>query len=203
MITTVIFDIGNVLVDVNFMRSIRQYTKSDEEASRCYKAFAKNGTWELLDKGTYQTEEVMQKFIENDPEMEQYMRAFFEGMEQLLIPFPFIDAWIDSIKEDGKDVYILSNWPQFVHKKFVKEMIFLEKVDGYLLSYMERMTKPDPAYYQLLLDRYKLKVENCVFVDDRKENIDAAEKMGIKGILFETKVQVEKELQELKVQVKG
>jgi putative hydrolase of the HAD superfamily len=203
MIETVNFDIGNVLIDVDFMRSIRHYTKNDIEAKRCFLAFIKDQNWDLLDKGIYSTEEVMQKFIENDPEMEPYMRDFFEEMNDLLIPFEYIDSWIESIKENGKSIYILSNWPKFVHEKFVKEMGFLKKVDGYLLSYMENLTKPDPAYYQLLLDRYSLSAEHCVFVDDQKENIVAAEEMGIKGILNETQKQVEHELQELGIQVKG
>jgi len=203
MINTVIFDIGNVLIDVDFMRSIRSYTNTDEEAKRCFLAFVKNKTWDLLDKGTYSTEEVMKKFIENDPEMEMYMRAFFDGMKDLLLPFSFTNSWIESIKKDGKKVYILSNWPQFVHKKFAKEMDFLEKADGYLLSYIEKLTKPDPAYYQLLLDRYLLKAEECVFVDDRKENVEAAKAKGMVGILFENREQVEQDLKKLGVEIYG
>lgn len=202
-IENVVFDIGNVLLDVDFLRSLRHYTKNDEETKRCYRAFAKDDAWTLLDKGTYSEEEVMQKFIKNDPEMEPYMRAYFEGMENLLIPFGYLDAWIDSVKADGKQVYILSNWPKFVHKKFIKEMDFLEKVDGYLLSYMEKLTKPDHAYYKRLLDRYELDAKTCVFIDDQQKNVDAAEDMGMKGILFETQAQVERELQALGVGIKG
>ncbi len=201
MIDTVILDIGNVLVDVDFMRSIRYYTKNEEEARRCYKAFMKDNTWDLLDKGKYSTEEVMQKIISNDPEMECSMRAFFDEMKDLLIPFSYTDGWIDAIKQDQKNVYILSNWPQFVHNKFEKEMHFLKKVDGYLLSYKEKLTKPDSAFYQLLIDRYTLNPENCVFIDDRQENIMAAEKMGIKGIIFDKREKVEKKLQKLGVKI--
>lgn len=203
MIKNVIFDIGKVLTNVDFMRSIRQYTNTEEEAKRVYAATSKNDTWSLLDKGVMTTEEVVELLIKNDPEVGPYMKEFVYGMKDLFFAFDFTKEWIHSVKEDGKNVYILSNWPKHVYEKFSHEMWFLDMVDGYLLSYQEKMIKPDAEFYNLLLDRYGLKAEECVFIDDRIENIKGAKALGIKGILFETKEQVEADLREFGVNIRS
>ena len=57
-------------------------------------------------------------------------------------------------------------------------------VDGMIVSGFEHVLKPDPAIYHLLLDRYSLKAEECVFIDDRDVNIEAARAVGMKGIVY-------------------
>lgn len=203
MIKNVIFDIGKVLTNVDFMRSIRQYTNTEEEAERVHVAISKDDTWSHFDKGIKSKEEIIERLVANDPEVGEYTRAFVLGMKDLFFAYDFTEAWIQSVKEDGKGVYILSNWPEHVYEKFKEEMWFLDKVDGYILSYRDKVIKPDAEIYNLLLNRFDLKAEECVFIDDRKENTVGAEKVGIKGILFETKEQVEADLKALGVEIKG
>ena len=71
---------------------------------------------------------------------------------------------------------------------------FIPYTDGGILSYEVKLIKPEREIYEMLLSRYDLKAEECVFVDDRKRNCEGAEKVGIKAILFENKEQVENEL---------
>lgn len=203
MIKNVIFDIGKVLTNVDFLRSIRNYTNTEEQAIRVHEAISKDDTWAYFDKGTKSTEEIVEKLVANDPEVGEYTRAFVLGMKDLFFAYDFTDAWIQSVKEDGKGVYILSNWPEHVYEQFKDEMWFLDKVDGYILSYRDKVIKPEAEIYNLLLDRFGLKAEECVFVDDRKENTEGAEAVGITGVLFETKEQVEADLRALGVNIKG
>jgi len=70
-------------------------------------------------------------------------------------------------------------------------------MDGGIMSYMVHLAKPDPAIYQTLLDRYGLKAEECVFLDDTVRNVEAAQALGIAGIVVTSQEQAKKELETL------
>ena len=65
------------------------------------------------------------------------------------------------------------------------------------MSYTVHLAKPDPAIYQTLLDRYGLKAEECVFLDDTVRNVEAAQALGIAGIVETSQEQAKKELETL------
>ena len=67
-------------------------------------------------------------------------------------------------------------------------------MDGGVMSYEVKCLKPDPAIYQSLFEKYHLKPEECVFIDDNAANIDAAKKLGMKTILFQDYFQAQKQL---------
>ncbi|HJD46204.1 MAG TPA: HAD-IA family hydrolase, partial [Candidatus Mediterraneibacter norfolkensis] len=76
---------------------------------------------------------------------------------------------------------------------------FLELMDGYILSWQEHVIKPDPAVFQLLMERYQIVPEQAVFIDDTLVNIEAAGKLGIRGIHFRSQEQAREELRKLGV----
>ena len=78
-------------------------------------------------------------------------------------------------------------------------MNFLEEMDGYFMSFQVHKCKPDPAYYQELLDTYEITPERAVFLDDREENIQAARSLGIHGIVYKSQEQGRQELAKLGV----
>ena len=103
------------------------------------------------------------------------------------------------LKEAGYGVYYLSNFFQKADEDCKDLMGFLELTDGGILSYKDKVTKPDRQIYGLLLERFGLKAEECVFLDDTKKNIDGARAVGIHGILFHDREQAVAELQKLGV----
>lgn len=74
-------------------------------------------------------------------------------------------------------------------------MLITQVLSGKVLSFEEGLIKPDPAVFHLLLDRYQLDPETCVFIDDIAGNILAAEKLGMTGILCQNSQQVIRDLQ--------
>jgi 2-haloacid dehalogenase len=71
---------------------------------------------------------------------------------------------------------------------------FFKTLTGIVLSGEEKVCKPDPRIYQILLERYRLHPEECVFIDDRQENLDTAKQLGIETVLFQTAKQVRESL---------
>ena len=74
---------------------------------------------------------------------------------------------------------------------------FTESVDGMVVSAKEYKVKPDPDIYRILLERYDLKPEECVFIDDRAENIEAAKILNFNAIRFTNIDEVKEKLDKL------
>lgn len=99
-------------------------------------------------------------------------------------------------KERGYHLYLLSNYPvSYFDMHSRDKFTFMPYIDGQIVSGYVRKIKPDPDIYRLLLETYQLKPEECVFMDDRKENIAAASKLGFHTILFQDYAQVCKKLE--------
>jgi len=103
------------------------------------------------------------------------------------------------LKEAGLKVYLLSNYPREVFALHTEcgSFPFLEKVDGKVVSGFVKMIKPNADIYKYLLKEYSLCADECVFIDDREENVEAARTLGMKGIVFECYEQAHRELERL------
>ena len=91
-------------------------------------------------------------------------------------------------------LYALTNWSAETFPVALVRFDFLEWFDGIVVSGAEKMRKPTPEFYHLLLDRYAVKAEEALFIDDNHRNILAAEKIGIKCIHFTSAKKLKKEL---------
>lgn len=202
MIKNIIFDIGNVLMPFAYRPFFESFGYDENTVERLCKATAQSPDWNELDRGVLSYEEVLERFIRNDPQLEDIIRKVFVDLHGILGLYDYTEGWIKQLKEDGYGVYYLSNFFQKAEEDCEERMGFLELTDGGILSYKDKVTKPDKQIYELLLDRYGLKAEECVFLDDTKKNIDGAGTLGIKGVLFKNRAQAVEELQKLGVKTK-
>lgn len=186
MIKNIIFDIGDVLVRFMPEESVRYAGVPEDEVENVLNATVGSRWWTELDRGVMDEEAVIEKMIEETPEYRKEIRKFFdEGKDMLVEAFDYSEKWIDEFKSKGYKVYLLSNYPESYFTRHVKNQLkFADKTDGRIVSAFVKCIKPEPEIYRLLLDTYALKPEECVFIDDRQENINGAAAAGIKGILF-------------------
>ena len=199
MIKTIIFDIGNVLMDFNFQICFRAYAPDEETYQKIVKATVQSPVWAEFDRGVWTDEEILEGFIKNDPSIESILRNMFERLEGIIKQRDYAIPWIRELKESGYQVLVLSNFPKKVYELFQNEMTFLQEVDGGILSYQDQVIKPDKAIYNLLMNRYQLEPQECVFLDDLKDNIKTAKELGMHTILFTTKEEAQDELRKLNV----
>ena len=200
MIKNIIFDIGNVLTDFRWEGFLKDKGFDDEMVERIAAASIKHPLWKEFDRGTWDDETLMRKFVEAAPQLEQELYRAYENIEGIVTPADYAIPWIKELKAKGYKVWYLSNFARKTEIECSDCLSFMPYMDGGILSYKEKLIKPDPAIYQLLLERYHLTAEECVFLDDLPENVAAAEKLGIHGICFQSKEQAQKELQLLGVE---
>lgn len=197
MIDTVIFDLGNVLVDFRWRAFLREEVPEEIPYRILEQAVFLNPAWEEHDKGLMTETEEIWDFISAAPDYEPEIRRLYEKLDGCFEPFSYSVDWIRSLKKRGLKVYALSNWPKHVYELGKDRLTFLEDMDGYVLSYREHCSKPDPEIYRRLLERYSIVPEQAVFLDDRKENVEAAKARGIHGIVFTSYEQAREELNKM------
>lgn len=199
MVTTIIFDIGNVLADFTWREHFASFGYDDEMVERIAKATVKNPLWNEVDRGVMGAEELIQRFAAVDPEIEQDIRKVLENVKTMVVRNDYAIPWIQDLKGKGYRVLYLSNFSERAETDCAEALGFIPYMDGGILSYKEKVIKPMPEIYQLLIDRYNLIPEECVFMDDTPKNLAGAEKFGIHTIHFQNQAQAIEELRKLGV----
>ena len=198
MIRNVILDIGDVLVHSDFERFFKKQGYNDDMVIRLSKGTFLSPAWRELDRGVWSMDEIMEAFVRNDPGLEDALRSVFRNTEGFVRKYPYTESWIRVLKASGLKVYCLSNLSGLIYDGCANELGFLGMVDGYILSWREKLAKPDPKIYRLLLDRYSLRAEECIYVDDSETNVLAAADLGMTGIVFQDQKQAEHEIQRIR-----
>lgn len=199
MITTIIFDIGNVLVDFNWKEYIAGFGFSQEVQEKLSQATMLSEAWDEFDRGVLEIDDIIQLFIQNDATIEKEIRLICENIHDMLGRREYAIPWIKELKEKGYRVLYLSNFSRKAEVECAHTLDFLPYMDGGILSYKEKVIKPEPEIYRILIERYQLLPEECVFLDDKPVNCEGARKAGIHAIVFTTKEEAEKELSRLGV----
>lgn len=199
MIRNIIFDIGNVLADFRWRGFLQDKGFDEAMIERISKASVESPLWNEIDRGEWSEEELLQAFVERDPEIEKELREAYGDIHGMVTPREYAIPWIKKLKENGYRVLFLSNFSKKAEKECAEALAFLPYTDGGILSYQEKMIKPNPEIYRLLLKRYELLPEECVFLDDTLKNVEAAQAEGMMGIWFRTKEQAEEDLRGLGV----
>lgn len=190
-IRNIVFDFGGVLVDWNPRYYYRNYF-NDDAKMEYFLANVCNDKWGLEnDRGRTYAEgirELTPKFPEYREAIELYPAHW---PEMLKGDKPESVALLRQLHDEKADngerrfrLYGLTNWSaENIHIAF-ERFDFLSLLEGTVVSGIEKMAKPDPGIYRLLLSRYGLKAEESVFIDDREENVEAARQLGFNGIVF-------------------
>ena len=199
MIRNIIFDIGNVLTDFRWKEFLADKGFDEAMVRRIAKASVQSPVWNEIDRGVWSMEELMQAFIRQDPEIEEELRRAYGDITGMVTKRAYAIPWIQELREKGYRVYYLSNFSEKAYEDCADALDFLPYTDGGILSYQEKLVKPDPEIYRRLLSRYSLEAQESVFLDDTAANVEAAERLGIHGICFRTKEQAEEELRGLGV----
>lgn len=198
MIKNIILDIGDVLVSFRWRELMKELGFSEEQIKILSENMFATHYWSEWDRGYYTEEQVIAAIKEKSIGLEQEVERFFEHKGELVNQFDYTEAWIKALKQRGYKVFLLSNYPISIFEAHAKETFtFLPLVDGKVVSGYVKMIKPEPGIYKCLLETYQLKAEECVFIDDNKDNVQGAKEVGIRAIRFWNYDQAVSELEAL------
>jgi 2-haloacid dehalogenase len=183
--TVAVFDLGGVLIDWNPRYLYRKLFDGDDRAMEHFLATVCTGSW-------------------ND--QQDAGRTFAEGCSLLKKIHPrkaaLIDAWIEryaemlggeipgtveilgELRSAGTPLYALSNWSTETFPIAEERFAFLKWFRGVLLSGEVRLTKPDRRIFELFFKTFAIDPARAVYIDDRRDNVEAATALGMHGVVF-------------------
>lgn len=196
-INTIIFDLGNVLVEWNPSHVFND--KYFDKAEKLDYFFTNICTpeWNEEQDAGRSIVEATQSLIEKYPEWEQPIRDYYgRWTEMLKAPIPGTVQIFKELKESGKyKIYALTNWQSGLFDIALVRYNFLHWFDGRVVSGDEKTRKPFHEFYNRLLNRYDVDPTKALFIDDSLRNIKAAEELGIHSIHFKSPDLLRKELE--------
>lgn len=201
MVKNIILDVGRVLVAWQPRELMEKLGFSEETIAGLMRVLFTSGLWNETDRGVLDDEEFLALAIGKAPEYEREIMDFWNRIDEAIWQFPYTKEWIRSMKEAGYRVYILSNYGSWAYQQTKEKALdFVEEVDGAIFSYQVKMVKPDAEIFHALLDKYGLKAEESVFLDDLPANVEGAKAVGIRGIVFTGLPEAAASLKELGVE---
>ena len=183
-----VFDFGSVLVEEGSVEDMKK-SLPDIPEKLFFEVY--NAAYDMFEKTSHETSTLKEEieYISNkvSDEAKQYIVPIYKAIIGAVHPFDYTDKLLDSLKSQGYNLYYISNWNKssFEINYKLGTFKFIDKMNGGVISYQVGTVKPNSDIYEILCDRYNLDPSTCVFFDDREENIESAEVLGFKGILFD------------------
>lgn len=204
MIKNIIFDLGGVVINYNQKKIIDQFTNKDDEKSYIFDEIFKSEEWKLLDLGTITKNEAIENINKRNNNKYKELTEIFlsEWYKSQNIHRETVDI-AKKLKNSGYNIYVLSNMACETFEYF-KNDEFFGLCNGIVVSGYEHVKKPDEKIFNVLLDRYSLNAEECLFIDDDDtgRSYNTANSMGIQGRRVESNnyKDIEKLLEEYSIE---
>ena len=197
-INTIIFDLGNVLIDWN-PKYVFDKMFDDEEKKKYFFENICTMEWNETQDAGRSIKEATEELVALHPDWKEYIEAYYDQWTDMLGgPIHDTVEIFRQLKESGKfKLYALTNWSAELFPYALELYEFLHWFDGRVVSGEEKIRKPSPEFYHVLLDRFNVLPEEALFIDDNFRNIQAAEKIGIHTIHFISPQQLKEELENL------
>ena len=185
MIKNYIFDMGNVLLDYNPQAAMDMLGIDKEAHAIFLKELFGGPEWVQRDLGQISVDELYEGVSKRVPErFHAGLKKCCKEWDVCMIPLKGAKEFCNRIKEQGYGIYVLSNAAESFYEYFARQFE-LEFFDGIVISADVHATKPDIKIYKHLLEKYNLKAEECLFIDDRADNVEGARKSGMSAVQFD------------------
>lgn len=199
---TIIFDLGGVLIDWNPRYVYRTIFRTEDAVDHFLARVCTNKWNEKQDEGRF-FDEATEWLLGHYPEYETEIRSYYGRWTEMLG-----DAIMDTVgvleklRNSGNyRLYALTNWSDESFPVALQRFNFLSWFDDILVSGREKLIKPDPAIYELLVSRNRINKPGAIFIDDNPANVEGARSTGIDAIHFTSPVHLPAQLAEFGILV--
>ena len=184
MIRHIIFDMGNVLLRFDREGFLDRIGAEGEDRKRLMQQVYLSVEWVMMDRGTLDEPDAEARMCARLPKrLHGAVHELTSRWDQPILPVAGMEALLGELKEAGYGLWLLSNASRRQHEYWPRcpgSGLF----DGTLISADVGLMKPQREIYELCLERFGLKAEECFFIDDAPANIEGANRCGIAGCVF-------------------
>ena len=194
MIRHLIYDFGAVLVDWDPRRLYVPYFGDEARADWFLKEICPYEWNAQVDAGR-SPKEVTEERVALFPEWEKEIRLYFDRwIDMMGDGIPGMESLVRDYKARGYGAWGITNWSWETFPLIRDRYPVFGLLDGFVVSGKEKTVKPGPRIYRILLERYGLRAEECIFIDDNPKNTAGAEAVGIRGLVFQDAAQLRRDL---------
>ncbi len=198
LIDAVVFDFGGVLIDWN-PRYLYRTIFNNDERMEWFLDNVCNTEWNLKQDRGRPFAEGITILKDKFPDYSILIEFFYSRWEQMLKGEITGTVEILYLLKEKYKIFGLTNWSAETFPIAQKRFSFLQMFDGIVVSGKEKLVKPDKKLFSILLERYTLKPERCIFIDDSLINIEAAEEIGFNAVQFLSAYDLKEKLTSLHV----
>jgi 2-haloacid dehalogenase len=201
-IKNIIFDFGGVLMDWDPRYFFKEYFNDNERMEYFLKNIAQD-EWNIEQDRGRSLAEGTEIQVKKFPEWEKEIRAFYDNWTVMLkSDIPQNVEVLRKLKNTDYNLFGLTNWSEETFPYALENYDFFQIFEGKIVvSGTEKLIKPDPKIWHVLLNRYNIKAEESVFIDDNTKNIEMAKLLGFITIQVLPDTDLTKELKKVGVEV--
>ncbi|PRB04547.1 HAD family hydrolase [Chryseobacterium sp. MYb7] len=201
-IKNIIFDFGGVLMDWNPRYYFKDYFNDNEKMEYFLEHIAQD-EWNIEQDRGRSLAEGTEIQVKKFPEWEKEIRAFYDNWTVMLkSDIPQNVEVLRKLKNTDYNLFGLTNWSEETFPYALENYDFFQIFEGKIVvSGTEKLIKPDPKIWHVLLERYNIKAEESVFIDDNKKNIEMAKSLGFTTIQVSPDTDLTQELKKFGVEV--
>ncbi len=186
----IVFDFGGVLIDWNPLYLYRNIFDTEEEVNHFLENVCRYD-WNILQDAGRPLAEATRVLQDQHPEYRKEIAIYYGRWDEML--GGTIEENVKLIRplKEKYGIYGLTNWSAETIPIAMDRYDFFNDLDGIVVSGAEKIIKPDPRIYQILLERYGIQAEESLFIDDNYANIEAAQQLGFQTIHLEEEINLE------------
>lgn len=185
----IIFDLGGVVVTWKPKKLVQRFTDDIRIQNILLSKLIRHPDWIKLDRGTLSLSEAIKRCSDRTGLSPEHISRFMKSLPPSLIPITETIEIMHTLKNKGHSLFCLSNMHADSINYLEEKYSFLDAFKGVVVSCRINLVKPDPKIFEHILSIYNLEPAQTVFIDDSPANIEAAENLGIKPILFKDAAQ--------------
>jgi FMN phosphatase YigB (HAD superfamily) len=181
MIKNIIFDLGNVLISFRPSKYLESKNYPVEIREKIITDIFNGPEWKMLDAGEILTTEAIDLISKKSSLKKEEIAFIFNKRTEIMFPLEFNTRLLPALKKQGFRIFYLSNFPIDIFEEIKHDYYFFKHFDGGIISSEVKCSKPDLKIFRLLLEKYDLSAEECLYVDDTEINVTAANSIGMSG----------------------
>lgn len=196
VIRNVIMDLGGVLLEWNPDHLLRRFQPQPVLRAQLRAAIF-GPDWHLFDRGHLSEAELIDRLVAGSGRSRGDLVDIIAAVRESLREKPETVKLVRALRQRGLDLYCLSNMPSPIYQHLRRRHTFWDVFRGVVISGEIQMMKPEPQIFTHLLERFGLRAQESVLVDDLQANVDGAQGVGLHAIRFQNATQCQQELDQL------
>jgi putative hydrolase of the HAD superfamily len=183
MIKNLVFDLGNVLISFKPSEFFDKKDYPESVKAKILSDIFGSNEWLMLDNGDINTRQAIDLIASKSTLNKEEIAHIFKLRTELIFPLDQNVRLLPGLKKQGFRLYFLSNFPMDLFEEVKTGYYFFKYFDGGVISAEAKSSKPDLKIYKILLEKYNLVPNQCLFIDDLEVNVKAAEAAGMNGLV--------------------